>query len=227
MKKRTNEALDFIEKKANKYNPDIALTTSFGKDSIVVMDLVKKVQPNIPMLFVKPPFLPNETIELADKYKELWDINLKVVESRFVDDEEFMDNVVREKNLPKNNPTQCCQIFKVDPLMRKVCDMDLEAWFSGLRNTESEKRNKYTEEWEQEDFVKLHPILEWTEEDVWNYIRERDLPYHPWYDEGYRSIGCAPCSSPAQEEEDERAGRWRDTMKQGGGCGIHSTPMKK
>lgn len=204
----------------------MATITSFGKDSIVVMDLVRQVQRDIPMIWVKPPFLPDETLELADKYEEEWDLDLVVAESRFVDDEEFMEKVVYRPNLPKNNPELCCELFKVEPLMNKVNEMDLDAWFSGLRNTESEKRDKYTREWEQGGFIKLHPILNWTEEEVWKYINQEQLPYHPWYDEGYRSIGCEPCSSPSEEGEDERAGRWRDTLKQGGGCGIHCTPMK-
>lgn len=224
--RKEKKAIEFIEKSVDKYNPDIALITSFGKDSIVVMDLVRQVKSGISMLWVKPPFLPEETLELAERYKKFWDMNLITVESKFVNDNEFMENVVREPNLPKNNPTICCEIFKVDPLMKEVREMDLEAWFSGLRNTESEKRSKYTKEWKQGEFVKLHPILDWTEDEVWQYINEKELPYHPWYDKGYRSIGCEPCSSPSEESEDERAGRWRDTLKQGGGCGIHCTPMK-
>jgi len=117
----------------------------------------------------------------------------------------------------------CCQIFKVEPIMRAVNELGLQAWFSGLRRTESEKRGMYTHEWRQGDFVKLHPILDFTEADVWRYIATHDVPVCKLYAEGYRSLGCEPCSHPNVWYA-ERGGRWKDTMMEGGDCGIHCTP---
>lgn len=225
MDEKGEDALNFIKEKVEEYER-IALINSFGKDSMVVMHLVRKVRPEIPVLWIRSPFLPKETIELAEKVTKMWNLNLKVVESEFVHNKEFMENIVLKPDLPKTNPEACCQYFKVAPLMKAVRDLDLEAWFSGLRRTESEKRGKYTRVWRQGPFVKLHPILEWTEADVWRYTAVHKLPVHPWYGLGYRSLGCEPCSFPNVWTA-ERGGRWKDTMMEGGGCGIHETPMKK
>lgn len=132
--------------------------------------------------------------------------------------------MVERPNLPKTNPETCCELFKVKPAMDVVQEMGLRAWFSGLRGMESDERRHFSKEFVQGDFTKLHPLLDWTEEDIWNYTEEHDLPVHPWYGD-YRSIGCEPCSSPSKEGESERDSRWRGTRMCGGSCGLHRIPM--
>jgi len=134
-----------------------------------------------------------------------------------------MENIVYKPNIPKSNPELCCQVFKDEPLFKKVRKMELKAWFSGLRGTESEKRGMFTSEWKQGEFVKLHPILEWTEADIWRYTAVHRLPIHPWYGLGYRSLGCEPCSFPNVWTA-ERGGRFKDTAMEGLSCGIHCIP---
>jgi len=222
MDEKVEDALSFIEEQLQKYDR-IALVSSFGKDSMVVKHLVLQKNPNILILWIKPPFLPKETIEFAEKVKQEWNLNLKIVESEKVKDKNFMENVVLKPKLWKTNPELCCQIFKVEPIIRAVQELNLQAWFSGMRKTESEKRSMYTRVWRQGKFVKLHPILDFTEADVWRYIAVHKLPVHPWYGLGYRSLGCEPCSFP-NVWASERGGRWKDTMMEGGDCGIHCTP---
>jgi len=117
----------------------------------------------------------------------------------------------------------CCQLFKVEPIMKAVNELGLKAWFSGMRKTESEKRSIYTRIWKQGNFTKLHPILNFTEADVWRITAANHLPVHPWYAKGYRSLGCEPCSFP-NVWNSERGGRWFNTLMEGGDCGIHCTP---
>jgi len=107
-----------------------------------------------------------------------------------------------------------------------VQETGIKAWFSGMRNTESEKRGMYTRIWKQGDnaIIKLHPIIDFTEADVWRYTAVHKLPVHLWYGDGYRSLGCEPCSFP-NTWESERGGRWKNTMMEGGDCGVHCTPM--
>jgi len=224
MDEKVEKALDFIRENINKYER-IATVNSFGKDSIVLQHLVNQVDPNLLVLWIKPPFLPKETVKFAKKVIEMWNLNVQVVTSRFEKDQEWMSNVVYKPKLWKTNPELCCQIFKVQPIMQAVQELDLQAWFSGMRKTESEKRGMYTPVWKQGPFTKLHPILEFTEADVWRYLATRNLPVHPWYGEGYRSLGCDPCSAPNTWYA-ERGGRWKDTMMEGGDCGIHCEVLK-
>lgn len=224
MDKRVEGARQFIESSLEKYNRT-AVVNSFGKDSMVATHLVLQVDPDILVLWIKTPFLPQDTIDFAERVTKEWNLNLKVVESEKIKNKDFMEEVVIKPNLPKTNPELCCQIFKVEPVMKAVRTLDLKAWFSGLRKTESEKRGMYTRVWKQGPFVKLHPILDWTEADVWRYTAVHKLPVHPWYGLGYRSLGCELCSFP-NVWHSERGGRWKDTMMEGGDCGIHCTPMK-
>jgi len=217
-------ATKFIEENLKRYN-SVASVCSFGKDSIVLQHLLIQQKPDILTLWIKPPFLPEETVEFAEKVIDDWNLNVKVLTSRYEKDEKWMEDVVYKPKLWKTNPELCCQIFKVEPVMRAVRELDLKAWFSGMRKTESEKRGMYTYVWPQGPFTKLHPILDFTEADIWRYLAVNKLPVHSWYGLGYRSLGCEPCSFP-NVWNSERGGRWMDTMMEGGDCGIHCTPMK-
>lgn len=224
MDEKVQQALVFIKEQLEVYPADkIATTNSFGKDSILTQWLVNQVNPNLLVLWIKPPFLPDETVVFARQIIDEWNLNVKVLISEREKDKQFMENVVYKPRLWKTNPELCCQIFKVEPVMRAVQELELDAWFSGMRNTESEKRGIYTRIWKQGRFTKLHPIINFTESDVWRTIAVNHLPVHPWYGLGYRSLGCEPCSSP-NTWNSERGGRWADTMMEGGDCGIHCTP---
>ncbi len=119
-------------------------------------------------------------------------------------------------------PDECCRLLKVEPT--KVAVTGLEAWITGLRNTEGRTREDYQEIENKGGLIKINPILTFTEAEVWRYIATRGIESHPWYGEGYRSLGCAPCSNPGGELE--RDGRWQDTSKCGGECGIHTQRLK-
>lgn len=222
LEEKSQSAINFIQNKISEFSKDhMTALTSFGKDSIVLMDLIRLVDKQFPFVWIKPPFLPEETLELAGKLKILWNLNLWIAESERVNDKSFMTYIVKNPNLPKTNPISCCEIFKVQPIMDFVKKHNINAWFSGLRKTESECRAHYTAVWKQGEFTKLHPILDWTEEEVWQYIKQNSLPVPSHYSRGYRSLGCECCSQPSKQGEDERGGRWADTTLIGGGCGIH------
>ena len=217
---KVEDALKFIEEQLEIYSEDeIATVNSFGKDSILTQWLVRKVNPKIRTLWIKPPFLPDATIDFARKVTQMWNLHLIVVTSDKEKDREFMENVVYKPKLWKTNPELCCQIFKVEPIMKTVNELGLKAWFSGMRKTESEKRSIYTRIWKQGDFTKLHPILNFTEADVWRITAANHLPVHPWYAKGYRSLGCEPCSFP-NVWNSERGGRWKDTLMEGGDMSL-------
>jgi len=214
MDEKTEQAIKFIKININKFGKDnmIALT-SFGKDSIVLMDLVRQIEPNLKFVWIKPPFLPDATVTIANLLTKDWDLNIDIAESKHLNDDDFMENVIYKPELWRTNAELCCQIFKVQPIIDYVREHNVKAWFAGLRNTESEKRSFYTPVWGQGSFTKLHPILSWSEKDVWDYIHEHHLPIHPYYLRGYRSLGCENCSKPIGKDEPERAGRWTGTHR--------------
>ncbi|MBI2979959.1 MAG: phosphoadenosine phosphosulfate reductase family protein, partial [Chloroflexi bacterium] len=120
------------------------------------------------------------------------------------------------------DPDECCRLLKVDPT--KVAVSGLDAWITGLRNTEGRTRVDYQEVENKGGLIKINPILLFTEAEVWRYMSTRGIEPHPWYKLGYRSLGCAPCSHPGGELE--RDGRWQNTSKCGGECGIHTQILK-
>lgn len=143
-------------------------------------------------------------------------------------DEVFYD--VKEKtrkSLYEINPDKCCRLLKVEPTKEAVKNLD--AWITGLRKTEGQTRKDYGEiEYDRSGpgLVKINPILEFTELDIWRYLAMNNIPVNPLYKEGYRSLGCEPCSIIVGDGELERAGRWRGTSKCGGECGIHTKNLK-
>jgi len=221
---KVSESLEFIRNSLENYER-VAVLSSWGKDSIVVLDLLRRMDIDLPVIWIDIPFLPDETAEMKEKLEDLWNLNVKAYKSSVASDPERFEKLILNPNLPETNPEACCQILKVEPAMEAVKDLDLNAWISGLRGTESESRSHFSKEFEQGEFTKLHPILNWSEEDVWDFIKKNDLPYHPWYDEGMRSIGCKPCTVPSNPDQSERQGRWpqRPSMCD---CGIHETSMR-
>jgi len=184
---KVEKSLQFIQQQLEVYKPnEVATVNSFGKDSILMQWLINQVNPDLKVLWVIPPFLPNETLIFAEAVIKKWNLNIIRIRSNKLKDKQFMENIVYKPKLWKTNPENCCVTFKDEPMFKKVRELKLKAWFSGLRATESEKRSMFTREWKQGNFVKLHPILDWTEADIWRVTAVHKLPVHSWYGLGYR-----------------------------------------
>jgi phosphoadenosine phosphosulfate reductase len=202
---------NIIQECLNRYKR-VGLACSFGKDSMVVVHLAISIKPDIPIFAIITPYKPKETIEYKEKITKLWNLNLT----------EYRAKKDVPDGLWKTLPDECCRILKVEPTKEAVKDLD--AWITGLRATEGRTRTEY-QEWElRGDLMKVNPILYWTEADVWRYFAIHQIPVHPWYERGYRSIGCEPCT--AIGGENERDGRWAGTKKCGGECGIHTQTLR-
>jgi len=207
--------------------PKIAVACSFGKDSMVVLHLALQVKPTIDVFCTLTPMKPRETFEYKDYMQKLWDLNLTV----------YMSEKSPVKDLWLSDPDKCCEIFKVEPTKRAIANLD--AWITGLRRTEGRTRTDY-EAFEPggealtrmpgkeipTSLMKVNPILDWTELDIWRYMAINDIPINPMYRKGYRSLGCEPCTELVKDTETERAGRWIGTSKCGGECGIHTMHKK-
>jgi phosphoadenosine phosphosulfate reductase len=204
-----------------------AIGTSFQGAGLVLMDLARKAGLTFPVFTLDTGLLFPETLELKRKLEEFFGLRIESLEPDLTVDEQADIN---GPELWKRNPDLCCTIRKVLPLRDKL--MDLDCWITGLRREQTATRSGigtielYTfDEATGRDIVKLNPMAAWTREAVWTYLREHRIPYNPLQDQGYRSIGCRPCTRRTANGENERAGRWTGFDKVE--CGIHTFMPKK
>jgi len=214
-KQKVERSLALIKEAYEKYGDGLVVANSLGKDSVAVWDLAKTVSPKIRGFIVTTRFKPPETKKFMEdrvtRYPEL-----KIYKS---------DVAIPEK-LYETDPDRCCDLLKVGPTRQAIEEMKVKCWVTGLRCTEGRTRTDFKEVEERDKGLgKLNPILIWKEREVWQYLALNGVKVNPLYAEGYRSLGCAPCTR-ISSEEDERAGRWIGTSKCGGECGIHTRPLK-
>jgi len=214
-KEKVERSKRLINEAYQRYGDSLVVANSLGKDSVAVWDLAKRVNPKIKGFIVTTRFKPAETIkfmnETVKRYPEL-----KVYQD---------DSSIPEK-LYETEPDKCCDILKVEPVKRAIKEMHVKCWVTGLRCTEGRTRTDFKEVEERDKgLIKLNPILIWKEREVWQYLALYQVPVNPLYAQGYRSLGCAPCTK-ITNDDNERAGRWIGTSKCGGEGGIHTRPLK-
>jgi len=212
---KVKRSLALIQEAYQEHGEGLVFAHSMGKDSTVVWDLCKRSSRNILAFAVTTRFKPYKTKRFM--FEEM---------QRHPEIQIFQNEAPIAEELYKTDPNECCRLLKVIPVKNALEKMKATCWVTGLRCTEGRTRTDYQEVEERDKgLIKLNPILLWTETEVWKYIALRSLPVNPLYLEGFRSLGCTPCTS-ISNEPDERAGRWRDTSKCGGECGIHTNPLK-
>jgi thioredoxin-dependent adenylylsulfate APS reductase len=207
-----------------RFSPRIALSTAFQVDGVALIDMACELDPGIRLFSVDTGRLPRATFELIDRLGERYPgLQLELV----APDPEVVARMTAKQgeNLfyeSVENRLLCCNVRKVQPLTRHLAGLD--AWVTGLRRDQWASRaeiRKVEIDHDHGAIVKLNPLAEWTEDEVWDYVRERDVPYHPLYDRGYTSIGCDPCTRATARGEDARAGRWWWEKNAPKECGIH------
>jgi phosphoadenosine phosphosulfate reductase len=206
------------------FSPRIAISAAFQADDVALIDMAYKIDPHVRIFTVDTGMLPKETHELIDALRDKYDgLNLHVLQP----DRGQVQRLVAAKglNLMKDsveNRLLCCNVRKVQPLTKHLDGLD--AWVTGLRRDQWATRTnirKVEIDHDHGAIVKLNPLAEWTKDEVWDYVRENDVPYHPLYDQGYTSIGCAPCTRAIRPGEADRAGRWWWETNAPKECGIH------
>jgi phosphoadenosine phosphosulfate reductase len=207
-----------------RFSPRIALSTAFQVDGVVLLDMAYRIDPAIRVFSVDTGRLPAETFELVARLRERYPgLRLDLLSPRAEEVERMV--AARGPDLFYRSVEErllCCRVRKVLPLTRYLGGLD--AWITGLRRDQWATRTnirKVEIDHDHGAIVKLNPLAEWTEEEVWDYVRRHDLPSHPLYARGYRSIGCAPCTRPVPPGEDARAGRWWWEENAPKECGIH------
>lgn len=201
----------------------ICLTSSFQAEDMVVLHLLRKYLPDIPVVFLDTGYHFAQTYAYRDRMVKEWSINLvNVTPEKSVAEQEGEFG-----ELYRTEPSRCCHLRKVEPLAKALEPYQL--WFTGLRREQSPTR-KNLKQIEQhllpsgKQLAKISPLADWTWQHVWQYIVANDIAYLPLYDDGYRSIGCEPCTALPLDPNNPRSGRWGGNKLE---CGIHTFSEQK
>ena len=223
-KMESKSAPEILKWGFEKFGDKMVLASSFGAEDVVLIDMMCKINRNLTRVFtLDTGRLNQETYDLIDKIRKKYDIIVDVYFPNSSDVEKMVAN--KGMNLMYesfDNRKLCCNIRKVEPLKRAL--KKFNCWITGLRREQTITRNK-TMKIEidplNNNIIKLNPLADWTNDEIWKYIRENRVPYNELHDKGYPSIGCEPCTRAIKKGEDPRAGRWwweNDAHKE---CGLH------
>ncbi len=206
-----------------KLHPKVALATSFQAQGTVLIDILMKVKPDARIFTLDTGRLNSETFEVMEQVREKYGARIEVV---FPDALEVGDMVSKHGinffYRGVENRRMCCGVRKVNPLRKYLRGVD--GWITSLRSNQTEQRalaRKFEKDLVNGGILKINPIVNWTEQEVWDYVRSNGVPYNKLHDMGYPSIGCAPCTRAVAPGEDPRAGRWWWESGSDKECGIH------
>ena len=196
----------------HQFRGSIALSSSFGIGSAVLLHMVSKIDKGLKIIFIDTGCHFKETIEYKDRLVSLLGLT----------------NIVKyaptTKGLDQKHHDLCCAIRKIEPIKRSL--EGFSAWISGIMRSQSETRKDvHMVESYERDIYKINPLVNWTSKDSYIYMKKEGLPHHPLFEKGYPSVGCKPCTFLPTAEGDERSGRWKDTSKTE--CGLHTFMDKK
>ena len=197
----------------------IAIASAFQAEGTVVIHMAVRIRPDIPILFLETGFHFVETLAFKEQLAAQLGLNVVDLTGDYTVASQAAEFGER---LYERDPTACCRLNKVIPFKRALESLD--AWITSMRRDSAWTRAdtpivSRTELRPGKTLIRINPIAQWSRDQVWDYLREHELPHNPLYDLGYASIGCAPCTRPVGPGEDERAGRWAGLLKTE--CGIH------
>jgi phosphoadenosine phosphosulfate reductase len=199
-----------------RFHPRLTMATAFGAEGCCILHMLAEIEPDVRVFNLDTGYQFPETLELRERIKRRYGIEVELVRPELT-----VPEYEEEHGGPLYGirPDQCCHDRKILPLRRAVVGYD--AWISAIRRDQTAHRAAAgVVQWDGKfNLVKVNPLLGWTKKDVWRFILEHEVPYNPLHDRGYPSIGCWPCTQPAGDGADERAGRWAGTAKKE--CGLH------
>ncbi len=205
----------------------IALSSSLGAEDQVLTDMLVRIDPEVKIFTLDTGRMFPENYELIDKTNKAYDLNMEICFPDYVE----VEGMVNKKGVnlfyeSMENRKMCCHIRKIEPLKRALKDLDI--WICGLRSDQSVTRiDTHLLEWDDSNgLLKLNPLVDWTHDQVWEYIRENKVPYNALHDKGFLSIGCQPCTRALKSGEDVRAGRWWWEKPESKECGLHNRPVE-
>jgi phosphoadenosine phosphosulfate reductase len=207
----------------DRFHPRIAISAGGGAEGMVIVDMAWRVDPSVRVFTLDTGRLPQETHDLFDRVRERYGIEVEV---QFPEAPQLEKLVRAHGTNPMYRSVDlrllCCQVRKVLPLVKYLDGMD--GWITGLMREQWATRSdirKIEVDHDHGGIAKVNPLADWTKREVWEYVRENDVPYHELYDKGYTSIGCAPCTRAVEPGESDRSGRWWWETNAPKECGIH------
>lgn len=214
------EVVDFFLKQ---YKGRIALSSSLGAEDQVLTDMVVKADSSARIFTLDTGRLFPETYDLIDATNKKYGIKIEV----FFPDAAAVESMVHTGGINLfydsiENRKKCCHVRKIEPLKRAFSGLDV--WICGLRKDQSITRfySKLVEWDENNNLLKVNPLINWREKEVWDYIHTHQVPYNVLHDKGFPSIGCQPCTRAVAKGEDVRAGRWWWELPEHKECGLHA-----
>ncbi len=198
------------------FSPDIAMATGFGLEGCALVSMIAGLQRPVRIFYLDTDLLFPETYALRDALESRYGVRFE----RRATNLSLTEQALRYGDkLWERNPDECCRLRKIEPLRQMLSG--LRAWITGIRRQQTSTRAaaRVIERDPQFDLVKINPLVSWTKQDIWRYVRDHEVPFNPLLNQGYESIGCVPCTTPISIGEDSRAGRWRGQNKVE--CGIH------
>jgi phosphoadenosine phosphosulfate reductase len=221
-------ARDVLHWALQRFHPRLAFASSFGAEDVVIIDLLARQRPDARIVTLDTGRLHEETYDVMERVRRRYGVTIEVV----FPERDAIERLERAKGLYSFRDSiearkECCRIRKVEPLRRVL--HGLEAWISGLRRTQAITRGGVPkiEHDTMFDLIKINPIADWSEQEVWDYIRRHDVPYNALHDRAFPSIGCAPCTRAVEPGEDVRAGRWWWERPEQKECGLHESAAEQ
>lgn len=215
-------AEEVLEYFLQEYGDKITFASSLGAEDQVMTHMIAAIDKTANIFMLDTGRMFPETYDVLARTTKRYDINIKV----YFPDSEQVEEMVNERGInlfykSVENRKLCCHIRKTVPLRRALAGK--EAWFTGLRREQAVTRNNlHTVEWDdQHNILKVNPLIGWSHEDIWNYIKTYRIPYNKLHDKGFPSIGCQPCTRAVMPGEDIRAGRWWWENTETKECGLH------
>lgn len=211
-----SSAIELLEYAIAGYGDQLTFASSFGAEDVVIIDMLSKIKPDIDIFFLDTGLHFQETYDTIERLEERYNRNFTSVKTNVSLQEQEQRY---GKELWKREPDQCCNLRKVEPLQNYLAQY--QAWITGIRRVQSPTRAYAKKlEWDARfNLTKINPIVDWSDEEVWSYILEHQVPYNPLHDQNYPSIGCAVCTNPVLAGADLRSGRWGGFAKTE--CGLH------
>jgi phosphoadenosine phosphosulfate reductase len=213
------EPSNLVKWSADTFGDGLVMTTSFGIQAAVMLDLVTNILPNIPVIWIDTGYLPPETYRFADELTQRLNLNLKVYQSDLSPArmEALYGKLWEQENLVAFDRYD--RIRKVEPMQRAIKELNVTAWLAGLRKDQTEHRQGLERVALQEDIYRIYPILSWNARDIYRYLTKRDLPHHPYFDLGYVTVGDWHSSRPlTADDNNKRDTRFRGLKQE---CGLH------
>ena len=212
------DALSIVRWALDVFGRHLVMTSSFGAQSAVMLHLCTQVAPDIPVIFVDTGYLFPETYKFAEQLRQRLNLNLKIYQSPLSPARMTAIHGPLWESTKKEDLDQYDRIRKVEPMQRALSELKVEAWLAGLRRSQTDYRAALRFVESQDGIAKIHPVINWSTKDVHEYLVKHDLPYHPLYEQGYRSIGDWHSTESLGGDDHERAGRFKGLKQE---CGLH------